>query len=332
MTVVLTGSPVICVQAEGSFALSDVRPESGEYYMLQPAQAGQYEVAAGDSLWKISEQIWGDGRLYLDLYEANKDKIADPDLICPGQILSVNSPLYLERQSGPIGIEYRSCFQFDTPRGCTVGMMYGEETAANLALLGGKEGYHIACLIREKENILEEEDYQDWEKAVSDYVEKEYKSAVKDLEFEHYLSENGESVCLYSYVYVIDLSKYDATGTMEVDVSVGFTQSGHMQADFVGFSTEGDIRDKVRYVTASFEELLPEGEECSVNDQNIQITPSVAWEPISYNAIAWVDHYFDDQLKEITGYREKRKDSKEKLLDQMKEGNGVHGGKKKAGN
>lgn len=332
LTAVLAGSPVIFVQAEGSFALSEVIPESGEYYMLQPAQTGQYEVETGDSLWKISEQTWGDGRLYTDLYEANIDKIEDPDLIFPGQILSVTSPLYLEKQSGPVGIEYRSYFQFDTPRGCTVGIMHEEETSANLVLSGGKEGYHIACLIREKENILEEEDYQAWEQAVSDYVKKEYKSAVRDLEFEHYLSENGENICLYSYVYMIDLSEYDATGTIEVNVSAGFTQSSHMQADFVGFSMEGDIRDKVRYVTASFEELLPEGEACSVNDQNIQISPSVAWEPVSYNAIAWVDYYFDGQIKEITGYREKHKDSKEKLLDQMKEGKGVRGGKKKAGN
>ncbi len=330
---VLSGSIPLCVQAEGTFALKDEKPELGEYYLLLPAEKEIYEVAAGDSLWNISEQLWGDGRRYMDLYEANREQITDPDLIWPGQILTVNRSWHLEKQSGPIGIKWESVYQFDTPRGCSVGMLYGQETGANCTLSGGGEGYNIACLIREKENVMEgPEDYRIWEKAVSDYAEKEYAETVRDLVFEHYLTEDGRNVCLYSYVYTIDLSKYDAVGSIEVEVSAGFTQSDHMQADFVGFSTEGEIRDKVRYVTASFEELLPEGKACNVNDENMQIYPAVDWGPVSYNAIAWIDSYFDDKLKEITGYREKEKSSKETLLDQMKEGKGVNGGKKKAGN
>lgn len=334
VTAALSGSLVLDAQAEENFALSYERPESGEAYVLLPSQEEEYTVAAGDSLWKIAERLWGDGRLYTELYEANREKIVNPDIIWPDQILRVSRPLYLEKQSGPIGIKWESVYQFDTPRGCSVGTLNGQEAAANFTLFGRDEGYNIACLIREKENTLEgPENYQDWEQAVLSYVEEEYENAVQDLTFEQYLSEEGEIIWLYSYVYTIDLSQYGTTGSMETEVCAGVKQSDHMQADFVGFCTGGaDIRNKVRYVTASFEELLPEGGVCNVNDQNMQIYPSVMWEPASFNAIAWVDCYFDDRLMEITGYKQEQKSNKEKLLEQMKEGKGVYGGKKKAGN
>ncbi|MEN3930488.1 LysM peptidoglycan-binding domain-containing protein [Microvirga sp. W0021] len=44
-------------------------------------------VGYGDSLWKISERRYGNGYLYLEIYDANLRKIKDPDVIYPGQIL-----------------------------------------------------------------------------------------------------------------------------------------------------------------------------------------------------------------------------------------------------
>ena len=42
-------------------------------------------VKPGDSLWAISQQQLGDGSRWQEIYELNKDKISDPDLIYPGQ-------------------------------------------------------------------------------------------------------------------------------------------------------------------------------------------------------------------------------------------------------
>ncbi|MFM2356502.1 MAG: hypothetical protein RLZZ528_2238 [Pseudomonadota bacterium] len=46
-------------------------------------------VQPGFTLWRIARESYGDGVLYVRVYEANKDQIRDPDLIYPGQIFTV---------------------------------------------------------------------------------------------------------------------------------------------------------------------------------------------------------------------------------------------------
>lgn len=46
-------------------------------------------VQPGFTLWGIAQERYGDGVLYVQVFEANKDKIKDPDLIYPGQVFSV---------------------------------------------------------------------------------------------------------------------------------------------------------------------------------------------------------------------------------------------------
>ncbi|WP_170544921.1 LysM peptidoglycan-binding domain-containing protein [Ruegeria arenilitoris] len=46
-------------------------------------------VQEGDTLWAISRERFGDGVLYVRLFEANRDSIRDPDLIYPGQIFTI---------------------------------------------------------------------------------------------------------------------------------------------------------------------------------------------------------------------------------------------------
>jgi len=46
-------------------------------------------VLDGENLYKIAQRIYGNGGKYLQLYEANKDILKNPDLIRVGQVLKV---------------------------------------------------------------------------------------------------------------------------------------------------------------------------------------------------------------------------------------------------
>jgi nucleoid-associated protein YgaU len=43
-----------------------------------------YTVQPGDSLSKISKQIYGDANKYMKIFDANKDKLSDPDKLKAG--------------------------------------------------------------------------------------------------------------------------------------------------------------------------------------------------------------------------------------------------------
>jgi len=48
-----------------------------------------YEVKKGDTLWKIAKEHYGDGSLYMDIFNANQDTLSDPDKIQVGQKLRI---------------------------------------------------------------------------------------------------------------------------------------------------------------------------------------------------------------------------------------------------
>lgn len=53
------------------------------------ADSGTYEVHSGDSLWKIAKNLLSDGTRWEEIYELNKDVIADPRMIYTGQELKL---------------------------------------------------------------------------------------------------------------------------------------------------------------------------------------------------------------------------------------------------
>lgn len=54
------------------------------------AASGQsYTVRKGDTLSKIAKQFYGDGNAWKKIHAANSDKIPNPDLIYPGQELTI---------------------------------------------------------------------------------------------------------------------------------------------------------------------------------------------------------------------------------------------------
>lgn len=55
----------------------------------ETAEERTYVVQKGDTLWAIAERFYGEGREWRRIYEANEDRIEDPDLIQPGWELTI---------------------------------------------------------------------------------------------------------------------------------------------------------------------------------------------------------------------------------------------------
>jgi nucleoid-associated protein YgaU len=53
------------------------------------AKKKTYVVKSGDSLSKIAKEVYGDAKRWPEIFEANKDKIKDPNLIYPDQELTI---------------------------------------------------------------------------------------------------------------------------------------------------------------------------------------------------------------------------------------------------
>ena len=54
-----------------------------------PARINIVTVQPGNTLWAIARKRYGDGLLYVRVFEANRDKIRNPDLIYPGQLFDL---------------------------------------------------------------------------------------------------------------------------------------------------------------------------------------------------------------------------------------------------
>lgn len=55
----------------------------------EPERVRVVTVQPGSTLWAISREAYGEGILYVRVYDANRDRIRDPDLIYPGQVFTI---------------------------------------------------------------------------------------------------------------------------------------------------------------------------------------------------------------------------------------------------
>jgi nucleoid-associated protein YgaU len=53
------------------------------------APSQTYTVVGGDSLSKIAKHFYGDANQWKRIFDANTDKIKNPNLIHPGQVLTI---------------------------------------------------------------------------------------------------------------------------------------------------------------------------------------------------------------------------------------------------
>jgi nucleoid-associated protein YgaU len=68
----------------------DFSDVSGGASSTADAKKGRtHTVAKGESLSKIAKKYYGDAKQWPRIFEANKDTIKNPDLIFPGQVITV---------------------------------------------------------------------------------------------------------------------------------------------------------------------------------------------------------------------------------------------------
>lgn len=61
------------------------KSKSGTQQTTKSSGKRYYTVKKGDCLWKIAKKYYGNGAQYTKIYNANKDKIKNPNLIYAGQ-------------------------------------------------------------------------------------------------------------------------------------------------------------------------------------------------------------------------------------------------------
>jgi nucleoid-associated protein YgaU len=79
--------------------VADIRatgPQPGASAGSQPSAQGDrtYTVKSGDTLSKIAKETLGNANAYMDIFNANKDVLSDPDKIKPGQVLKIPTPAH----------------------------------------------------------------------------------------------------------------------------------------------------------------------------------------------------------------------------------------------
>ena len=67
----------------------NAKPAQAQDASVSGGNQRTYTVKPGDSLSKISKELYGNASEYMKIFEANRDVLSDPDKISPGQTLKI---------------------------------------------------------------------------------------------------------------------------------------------------------------------------------------------------------------------------------------------------
>jgi LysM repeat protein len=76
--------------------MADIRVKPGAQAQAAPAPAASpkpamqtYTVQSGDTLGSIAKRMLGNASSYMEIFNANRDQLSDPNMIKPGQVLKI---------------------------------------------------------------------------------------------------------------------------------------------------------------------------------------------------------------------------------------------------
>jgi nucleoid-associated protein YgaU len=68
--------------------VADIKSTGGASGTAAPSET-TYTVKAGDTLSKIAKEKLGNSNAYMEIFNANRDQLEDPNKIQPGQVLKI---------------------------------------------------------------------------------------------------------------------------------------------------------------------------------------------------------------------------------------------------
>ncbi len=78
------GTKTVTVDESGNASTEQQREEG-----VNKPDSSSYTVKSGDCLWNIAKAKLGDGSRWKEIYDLNKDKVSNPNLIYPDQVLTM---------------------------------------------------------------------------------------------------------------------------------------------------------------------------------------------------------------------------------------------------
>jgi nucleoid-associated protein YgaU len=81
------------IQTAKSFQMQGSGATGTDAGRVPDITAHTYVVRAGDTLSKIAREMMGDGGAFMDIFNANRDQLNDPNAIRPGQVLKIPVPV-----------------------------------------------------------------------------------------------------------------------------------------------------------------------------------------------------------------------------------------------
>ena len=82
------------VVADIKAVATSAAPTQTQAQPTQKQTQATYTVKSGDTLSKIAREFLGDANAYMEIFNANRDQLSDPNLIKPGQVLKIPQPAH----------------------------------------------------------------------------------------------------------------------------------------------------------------------------------------------------------------------------------------------